>query len=80
MDKIIEETKPKAANHPDYGKFTLIAFILPMVGIILGIVMITKDAPLDKKLGEHLIAASIAFMILGAIIWAMFGPNLLFAL
>jgi uncharacterized membrane protein YvbJ len=67
--KDVEEEKSKkklkANNHPEYGKFTAIGLLLPIVGIILGIVYLTKSNSLDRKLGEHAIAMSIIGGILG---------------
>ena len=40
----------------------------PAVGIILGIVYLTKEKPVDKKLGEHLIAFSILFGIIQVVL------------
>lgn len=54
----------KASQHPDYTTYTLIGLILPIVGVILGVALLVKDKEEDKKLGEHLIAFSILFMIL----------------
>ncbi len=61
--------KLKASSHENYVAYTVISFILPIVGIILGIVYATKDKQLDKKLGEHLIAISILFIIFQSILW-----------
>ena len=67
--------KVRANDHESYGTFTLISLVLPIVGFILGIVYLTKDTPVDKKLGEHLIAISILFGIIGFVAWQFFLSN-----
>lgn len=56
----------KANEHPDYLTLTIISVLLPIVGIILGIVYLTRPDTVDRKLGEHLIAFSLAVIILAA--------------
>jgi len=56
-----------AKNHQSYMTFTLLSLLLPIIGVILGIVYLSKKDPLDKKLGEH----SIAFSILAFILWSV---------
>jgi len=56
--------KVKASLHESYWTFTVLALLLPMVGVIVGIVFMTKSARLDRKLGEHTLAISFLFMIL----------------
>ena len=58
----------KAKNHPSYGAYTLICILIPIVGLLIGIVQITKSDPLDKKLGEHAIAFSLFMAIVYAIL------------
>lgn len=67
--------KVKASEHESYGTYTLIAFFIPIVGIILGIVYLAKDKAKEKKLGEHLIAISILFIILQSILIGVFWGN-----
>lgn len=57
--------KLKAKDHESYRKFSLVAFILPFVGFIIGIAYMLKPGKLDKKVGEHTLAVS----ILWGIIW-----------
>ena len=64
--------KVKASQHESYGTFTILAIIIPLAGFILGIVYLTKDKKVDKKLGEHLLALSILFGAFWWIILAMF--------
>lgn len=58
------EEKVQAKSHENYLTYTLLSVILPVVGLILGIAYMTKDNKQDRKLGEHLVAISIIFMIL----------------
>jgi uncharacterized membrane protein YvbJ len=62
--------KIKANHHENYGLFSLISILLPLVGFILGIIYLSKSNKLDKKLGEHVLSFSILF----AIIWSIFLP------
>lgn len=68
--------KVKARQHPSYWTFTLLGLLLPLIGIIVGIVYLTKDKKLDKKLGEHTIAISVLGFILYWIFLALInrGP------
>jgi hypothetical protein len=58
-----------AKDHPSYGTYTLVCVLIPIVGIILGIVGLTKTDPLEKKLGEHALALSITLMVVYAILY-----------
>lgn len=62
-----QNIKVKASQHASYGSISLLCFLLPAIGIILGIVYLTKDKLVDKKLGEH----AIAFSFLAAILWSV---------
>lgn len=65
-----------AKNHESYGTLTLVAFFIPIVGIIFGIVYLAKDKLIDKKLGEHLIAISILFIIIQGFLLNLFWGRL----
>lgn len=67
-----ESTKVDATKHESYNTFTLITFLLPMVGLILGIVYLTRNDALERKLGEHLIAFSVLASILWGFLYAFF--------
>lgn len=67
-----QQTKLSATQHESYKAYTLICLLLPLVGIILGIVYLTKDKPLDKKFGEHLLTVSILFIILWGALFTTF--------
>ena len=59
----------KAKDHPSYGTYTLVCVLIPIVGIVLGIIGMTKSDLLEKKLGEHALALSITLMVVYAIIF-----------
>jgi exosortase/archaeosortase len=61
--------KIAAKDHPSYGTYTLICVLIPIVGLILGIIGLTKTEPLEKKLGEHALALSITLMVVYAILY-----------
>jgi len=65
--------KVKANQHESYWTFTILAILFPPIALLLGIVFMTKDNKLDRKLGEHLLAFSILFMILYGILWAVWS-------
>ena len=65
MTNINPSPKKISANqHSSYGMFTLLGLLLPIVGIIVGIIYLTKPNLLDRKVGEHAIAMSIVGFIL----------------
>jgi hypothetical protein len=68
-EKSSEVHKIKAYEHESYGLFTFIAMLLPIIGIILGVAYLIKDSRLDKKLGEHLLAIGVLFLL----IWSAIG-------
>lgn len=63
-EKQKENKKITANQHSAYGVVTLLSIFLSGIGLIVGIIYLTKDRVVDKKLGEHAIAFSILFMIL----------------
>lgn len=65
----MEDTKLKASQHEAYGQLTLITVLIPIVGVIAGIVYLTRPNALDRKLGEHLLAVGILSSILAGILW-----------
>lgn len=60
--------KLKANAHPSYGTFTILSLLIPLAGFIVGIVYMTKENPLDKKVGEHSLVMSILAVILYSIL------------
>jgi hypothetical protein len=71
------EGKPKASKHENYWTVTILSILLPFVGIIIGIVYLLKPEPLNKKLGEHAIAASILFGIIWGVVTTVWYQNML---
>lgn len=65
----------QARNHESYGAFTVLAVLLPPVGIILGIIYLAKSDPLSRKLGEHTIAFAVFAAIIISILWYLFIPH-----
>lgn len=63
--------KIKANAHESYVTYTILSIIVPIVGLILGIVYMAKDNPLERKLGEHLVAVSVLFMIVWGLLLFM---------
>ena len=63
--------KVKANQHESYWSYTILALLLPVIGLILGIVFMAKDKKLDRKLGEHLLAISVLFMIVYGVAFFM---------
>ena len=64
--------KVSAGEHKDYNTITILSILLPIVGIIVGIVYLTKNDSMDKKLGEHAIAFSVLFMIIWSVVISFF--------
>ena len=78
MDTTKEGARPKkikASDHDIYGVTTVVALLIPLVGIVLGIVYLSKNTKIDRKLGEHLIALGILSCIIVSIIWFIFLPT-----
>lgn len=73
----MDASKPKvqAKQHDSYRTYTMVAALLPLVGLILGIVYMAKDQKLDKKLGEHLLVTSILFSVIWGLILIYFVSN-----
>jgi uncharacterized membrane protein HdeD (DUF308 family) len=63
--------KVKANEHDSYGTFTILALLFPIVGLIIGIVFLTKDSQLDRKVGEHTIVMSIIGFVVGWILLSL---------
>lgn len=71
MTNINPSPKKISANqHSSYGVFTLLGLLLPIVGIIIGIVYLTKPDLLDRKVGEHAIVMGIVGFILFFLIFS----------
>ena len=63
--------KAKARDHESYWTLSIISLLIPMVGIILGIVYLTRSEMVDRKLGEHLIVMAIVSIIIFSFIWSL---------
>lgn len=65
----------KAKDHPNYWTYTLVCILIPIVGVVLGIIGLTRSEKVERKLGEHALALSIvlmvAYWILGSVMLAM---------
>ena len=59
----------RASQHDGFLLYTVITVLIPIVGLIIGIVHLARDGRLDRKLGGFLTIFSILMMILGGIIW-----------
>ncbi|MDP4011958.1 MAG: zinc ribbon domain-containing protein [Candidatus Roizmanbacteria bacterium] len=69
------EKKLRAKDHPSYKTFTLLTLLIPPIGFILGIIYLSKENRLDKKLGEHTIAFSFLAFVLWIVIFSAFGKS-----
>jgi hypothetical protein len=64
-----QDSPVKANDHPSYGQMTVVAALVPPIGMILGIVHLLRSEPVERKLGEHLLAVSILVLV----IWSVVG-------
>lgn len=65
----MSNTKVKAKDHDSYGVYTLLSVFIPLAGIIMEAIMLTKEKQIDKKLGEHAIVCSVFGLIAYGLIW-----------
>lgn len=65
----------KASDHSNYAVTTLVSVLIPVAGIVMGIIYLTKEKKLDRKLGEHLIAVGVLMSIVAAIAWYFLFPR-----
>lgn len=81
MSDIKNDDEPKkinASDHDIYGVTTIVSLLIPLAGIILGIVYLSKKTRVDHKLGEHLIAIGILSSIVMTVIWfTCFAPSVI---
>lgn len=68
--------KVKASDHDIYGVTTIVSLLIPIVGVILGIIYLSKTTKVDRKLGEHLVAIGILSFIVYGILWTIWGSGL----
>lgn len=67
------EEKINASKHESYGTLSLISFLVPIAGIVLGIAYLIKDEKVDKKLGEHLLVVGIFASFVWTVGWYIFN-------
>lgn len=72
--------KVQAKDHESYATLSIIGFLVPLVGLIVGAIYLTKDGSLDKKLGEHLVAFSVLGAIVLGLAYYLLMPNFYVAL
>lgn len=60
---------PMAADHESYWAYTIVSALLPVIGLILGIVCLVRPEPVDRKLGEHCLALSVVFAVVYALLF-----------
>ena len=72
----LEDKNLQAIKHPSYWQYSIISFLIPFVGFILGAIYLSKDNKLDKKLGEHLIVIGIFSLIVSFIVYFFILPLL----
>lgn len=68
--------KVKASDHDVYGVTTIISLLIPLVGVVLGVIYLSKTTKVDLKLGEHLIAIGILSFIIYGILWTIWGSGM----
>lgn len=66
-----EDSSIVAKDHGDYGTITILSILLPLIGLIAGIIYLAKNQPVDKKLGEHAISVSILFIIIWSLVFTV---------
>lgn len=68
--------KIKASDHDIYGVTTIVSLLIPLVGVVLGVIYLSKTTKVDRKLGEHLIAIGILSFIIYGILWTIWGSGM----
>lgn len=69
-------SKVSAKSHSSYNTLTIVSFLIWPVGIVLAIIYLTKNTPLERKLGEHIIVVSIFGLIVAALAFYVLLPML----
>lgn len=64
----------KASDHESHTSMTILAFFIPVVGFVLGIVYLAKSELIDRKLGEHMVVLSILGTLLAGIAYYYLIP------
>lgn len=65
----MSKKKIKAGQHEQYLVTTVIAFLLPFVGFIMGAIFLSKEKELDRKLGEHLMLFSLFVFVVFSLLF-----------
>ncbi len=68
--------KLNVVEHSQYVFSIFLCMLLPIAGIIMGIVFLGKESPLDRKLGTHAILLSLACSVIWYFIIVLFGIGL----
>lgn len=69
----VAKAEREAKQHQNYSTLSVISILVPLIGLFIGAIYITKDDELDRKLGEHLIAWSILWMIIWGVVILIYG-------
>jgi hypothetical protein len=59
----------KANQHNQYVLLTVVAVVIPIIGLITGIAYCNRDDRLERKLGEHLVVVSLLVSAIGALMY-----------
>lgn len=60
---MVDLKSEKVTGDPAYWLMLLVGFLLPLVGLILGLKFQGRDLPHEKKIGRHtLVAAGLGFV------------------
>lgn len=60
-----------------HATYVILTFLMPLAGIIMGAVFVTKDNPEIKKMGQSLLVLGILLPILYGLIWFGFISGIL---
>lgn len=64
--------KIKAKHHESYMTMSVLSFLIPAAGFIVGLVYLTKDKIMDRKLGEHMVAFSVLMALVQGFVWMIY--------
>lgn len=64
--------KVRASDHDNYNAISVISFLFPFIGFIMGAIFLTKDSKLEKKLGEHAVVVAVFGTIVGIILFIVY--------
>lgn len=72
-----EEAENDEERSESYLFHMVISFVIPLVGLIMGAIMLTSNDADKREIGKRCIIIAIAAMILGGILISFFWSNLL---